>query len=59
MTKELEKEYQEFYLKFLDKVRELKEDFNKLSDINKKRFEKNINMSLKLEFPNLLKFLHK
>ena len=59
MNEEMEKEYQDFYLKFLNKTRELREDFNKLSDINKYRFEKNINILLKAEFPNLLKFLQK
>ena len=57
MNEEIEKEYQDFYLKFLNKISELKEDFNKLSDINKYRFEKDINILLKAEFPNLLKFL--
>ena len=59
MNEEIEKEYQDFYLKFLNKTRELQEDFNKLSDINKYKFEKNINILLKTEFPNLLKFLQK
>lgn len=59
MNQENQKEYQDFYLKFLNKIRELQEDFNKLSDNNKYRFEKDINILLKAEFPNLLKFLQK
>ena len=59
MNQENQKEYQDFYFKFLNKIRELQEDFNKLSDNNKYRFEKDINILLKAEFPNLLKFLQK
>lgn len=56
-NKEVEKEYQEFWLEFSNKIRELKEDFNKISDINKLRFEKDIKILLKTEFPKLLEFL--
>ena len=41
MTKE-EKEYQEFQLEFTNKVKELKEKYNTLSDNNKQRFFKEI-----------------
>lgn len=56
-NEEIEKEYQEFWLEFSNKIRELKEDFNKISDINKLRFEKDIKILLKTEFPKLLEFL--
>lgn len=54
---EMEKEYQEFWLKFSNKIRELKEDFNKISDINKLRFEKDVKLLLKTQFPHLLNYL--
>ena len=54
--KDVETEYQLFYAKLLKKVSELKDDFNKLSDTNKLRFEKDIKTILKVEFPNLFKF---
>ena len=54
---EIEKEYQDFLVKFSKKVKEIREDFDKMSDINKTRFEKNISKLLKVEFPKLLEFL--
>ena len=56
-NEEIEKEYQEFWLEFSNKIREIKEDFNKISDTNKLRFEKDIKILLKTEFPKLLEFL--
>ena len=41
MTQE-EKEYQEFQLEFTNKVKELKEKFDNLSDNNKQRFFKEV-----------------
>ncbi|MEE0110897.1 MAG: hypothetical protein UEP57_08445 [Oscillospiraceae bacterium] len=35
-----QQEYDIFILKFGDKVRELREDYSNLSDVNKRRFEK-------------------
>lgn len=55
--KNTEREYQLFYAKLLKKVSEFKDDFNKLSDINKLRFEKDIKIILKVGFPNLIEFL--
>ena len=55
--KDVETEYQLFYAKLLKKVSELKDDFNKLSDTNKLRFEKDIKTILKVEFPNFIEFL--
>ena len=55
--KDVETEYQLFYAKLLKKVSELKYDFNKLSDTNKLRFEKDIKTILKVEFPNFIEFL--
>lgn len=54
---EIEKEYQDFLVKFSKKVKEIREDFDKMSDINKTRFEKNISKLLKVKFPKLLEFL--
>lgn len=56
-NEEIEKEYQDFLVKFSKKVKEIREDFDKMSDINKTRFEKNISKLLKVEFPKLLEFL--
>lgn len=55
--KDVETEYQLFYAKLLKEVSELKDDFNKLSDTNKLRFEKDIKTILKVEFPNFIEFL--
>lgn len=55
--KDVKTEYQLFYAKLLKKVSELKDDFNKLSDTNKLRFEKDIKTILKVEFPNFIEFL--
>ena len=54
---EIEKEYQDFLVKSSKKVKEIREDFDKMSDINKTRFEKNISKLLKVKFPKLLEFL--
>lgn len=54
---DIERDYQLFYAKLLKKVSELKDDFNKLSNTNKLRFEKDIKIILKVEFPNLIEFL--
>ena len=56
-NEEIEKEYQDFLVKFSKTVKEIREDFDKMSDINKTRFEKNISKLLKVEFPKLLEFL--
>ena len=34
-----QQEYDNFIIKFGDKVRELREDYSNLSDVNKRRFE--------------------
>lgn len=55
--KDLVREFEEFYTKFTDKMLELQNDFNNLSDFNKQRVESEIKRLLKFKFPDLLKLL--
>lgn len=44
-----EKEYQEFMIKLLNKAKEIRDDFDKLSHENQKRVEQNINCFAAIE----------
>ena len=58
MNKEnLNKEYVEFYLKFLEKEKDLREDFDKLREPNKVRFAKELGPHLAVSMPHLLQFI--
>ena len=54
---EIKKEYQMFVSKFFHKIKELREDFDKLSDINKQTFKENCKILLIAECPYLSEFL--
>ena len=58
MNKEnLNNEYVEFYLKFLEKEKDLREDFDKLREPNKERFVKELGPHLAVSMPGLLQFI--
>ena len=56
MTNE-DREFAEFMLKFHNKTRELKEDFDKLSENNKKKFNKLAKENATLNFGNIVNFI--
>ena len=56
MTNE-DREFADFMLKFQNKTRELKEDFDKLSENNKKKFNKLAKENAALNFGNIVNFI--
>ena len=50
-----EKEYNEFMVKLADKMKDMRQDFNKLSPQNQKRIEKEISNIAIWEFLNRVK----